>query len=101
MIIDADTVTLVDLIYSDSSDFGTHVYSIQDVMTVHMNNSLVVNISATGSFFDDFFYFSMLDGGSIFIDNISFNNVNVGIQYGFRFRGIVDYLSITNSNFTD
>ena len=94
------SVTLSNSVFYNSSDFGHSLYHFSNVQNVTVQNISLQNITATGASTDYVFLFDVINNGTISIDTVYMNNVNIGLQTGFYFNGLLSKISYTNMYFT-
>ena len=94
------SVTLSNSAFYNSSDFDHSLYHFSNVQKVIVQNISLQNITATGSSTDYIFLFDIINNGTVSIDTVYMNNVNIGLQAGFYFNGLLSKVSYTNMYFT-
>ena len=94
------SVTLSNSVFYNSSDFGHSLYHFSNVQNVTVQNISLQNITATGASTDYVFLFDVINNGTVSIDTVYMNNVNIGLQTGFYFNGLLSKISYTNMYFT-
>jgi hypothetical protein len=61
----------------------------------------IMNVVGSGSLFDNFLYFQIIDNGNATVDSLYFIENNIGLMNGVTFAGRLHTLSISNSVFYD
>ena len=93
------SVTLSNSVFYNSSDFGHNLYHFSNVQNVTVQDISLQNITATGASTDYVFLFDIINKGTVSIDTVYMNNVNIGLQAGFYFNGLMSKISYTNMYF--
>ena len=96
-----NTATLLNSVFYNSSDFGHNLYYFSNVQNVTVQNINLQNITATGASTDFVFLFDIINNGTVSIDTVYMNNVNIGLQAGFYFNGLMSKISYTNMYFSN
>ena len=103
-IITIDTIKSVRLLNSgfyNSSDFGHNLYYFSNVQDVFIQNITIQNVNATGKLSDFIFLFDIINHGTVSVDQVYMNNVNIGLQAGFYINGLMRKVSYTNMYFSN
>ena len=95
------STTLMNSNIYNISDFGHNLYYFSNVQNVVIQNIALLNVNATGKSTDYLFLFDIVNKGTVLIDMISMNNVNIGLQAGFYFNGLMSNISYTNMYFSN
>ena len=95
------SVTLTNSNFYNSSNFGHNLYYFSGVQNVIIEKVNLENINATGSSSDYLFLFDIVNKGTVLIDMVYMNNVNIGLQAGFYFNGLMSKISYTNIYFSN
>ena len=90
------SITLSNSVFYNSSDFGHNLYHFSNVQNVTVQDISLQNITATGASTDYVFLFDIINNGTVSIDTVYMNNVNIGLQAGFYFNGLMSKISYTN-----
>ena len=100
MVIDSmNSVTLRDTNVYNSTDFGHYLYYLSNVQNITLQNIKLENVTATGTTTDRMFLFDVINNGTIWIDLVYMKNVDIGLQPGFYFNGLLSKVSYTNMYF--
>ena len=94
------SVTLSNSDFYNSLDFDHSLYHFTKVQNVTVQNISLQNITVTGASTNYVFLFDIINNGTVSIDMVYMNNVNIGMQTGFYFNGFLSKVSYTNMYFT-
>ena len=95
------SATVLNSAFYNFSDFGHNLYYFSNVENVIVQNISLQNINATGSSSDYLFLFDIVNKGTVLIDMVYMNNVNIGLQAGFYFKRLMSKISYTNMYFSN
>ena len=95
------SVSLLNSNFYSFSNFGSNLVNFSDVQTVIVQNINWQNINATGDSTDFLFLFEIINKGIVSIDRVFMNNVNIGLQKGFYYKGLMSQISYTNMYFSN
>ena len=95
------SATVLNSEFYNFSDFGHNLYYFSNIENVIVQNISLQNINATGSVSDYLFLFDIVNKGNVLIDMVYMNNVNIGLQAGFYFNGLMSKISYTNMYFSN
>ena len=88
-------------IYRDSENFGFSTYSFFFAVNVTFINFTNSNLNGTGTSDNHYIYLSMLSGSQVNLNQIFYENSNIGVQSGLSIVGTIDSLTITDSVFSN
>ena len=95
------SISLFNSTFYNFSDFGYNLFYFSKVENVLVQNINLQNINATGTSSDYLFLFDIVNKGTVLIDMVYMNNVNIGLQAGFYFNGLMSKITYTNMYFSN
>ena len=94
-----NSATLLSSSFYNSSDFGHSLYYFASVQNITVKTINLQNITATGGSNDYFFLFDIINNGTVDVESVYMKNVNIGVQTGFYFSGILSKVSYKDMYF--
>jgi hypothetical protein len=97
----ANTVTIEHEVYADSTDFGFNTYAFFNANEITFRNITHRNVNSVGSSSQYYIYTMINDGGNVIVEDLVFENLNVGVQKGFFVDGQMTSLTMSRLTYTN
>ena len=94
-----NSVALLNSNFYNFSNFGNNLFYFLNVENVIIQGLSMVNINATGELSDHIFLFDIINRGTVSVSSIYVKNVDIGLQAGFYFNGLLSKASYNDLYF--
>jgi hypothetical protein len=97
----ANTVTIEHELYADSTDFGFDTYAFFNANQMTFRNITHRNVNSTGSASEYYIYTQINDGGNVIVEDLVFEDLDIGYQKGFFVDGQMTSLTMSRLTYTN